>query len=169
MTGGIIDPNARPDGTVTSFVGVGSNVGDRAAHVAFAFDALDRAAGIRLVRRSTIHETAPVGPPGQGPYLNAVVELAVGLSPMELLATLLDIERVRGRDRATEIRFGPRTLDLDILTWGAAEPGGARIDSPGLVVPHPRMHDRVFVLAPLAELDPALASRAASTHVHLGH
>jgi 2-amino-4-hydroxy-6-hydroxymethyldihydropteridine diphosphokinase len=169
MTSGTVDPNERPAGTVTAFIGVGSNVGDRAAHVSFAFDALDRAAGIRLVRRSAIHETAPVGPPGQGPYLNAVVELAVGLSPMELLATLLDIERVRGRDRATEIRFGPRTLDLDILTWGAAEPGGARIDSPGLVVPHPRMHDRVFVLAPLSELDPAIASRAAAAHVHLGH
>jgi 2-amino-4-hydroxy-6-hydroxymethyldihydropteridine diphosphokinase len=168
MTSGTVDPNERPAGTVTAFIGVGSNVGDRAAHVAFAFDALDRAAGIRLVRRSTIHETAPVGPPGQGPYLNAVVELAVSLAPVELLRVLLDIERRCGRDRATEIRFGPRTLDLDILTWGAAAPGGARIDSPGLVVPHPRMHDRQFVLVPLAELDPDLARRAASAAVHLG-
>ena len=166
MTSGTIDPEVRPAGTVTSFIGVGSNVGDRAAHMAFAFDALERAPGIRLVRRSTIHETAPVGPSGQGPYLNAVVELAVGLSPAELLATLLEIERLRGRDRASEIRFGPRTLDLDILTWGAAEPGRARIDSPGLVVPHPRMHDRAFVLLPLAELDPAIASRAAASPVH---
>jgi 2-amino-4-hydroxy-6-hydroxymethyldihydropteridine diphosphokinase len=168
MTSGTIDPDERPVGTVTAFIGVGSNVGDRAAHVAFAFDALDRAAGIRSVRRSTIHETAPVGPPGQGPYLNAVVELAVSLAPVELLRVLLDIERRCGRDRATEIRFGPRTLDLDILTWGAAEPGGARIDSPGLVVPHPRMHDRQFVLVPLAELHPELARRAASGAVHFG-
>ena len=168
MTSGTVDPNERPTGTVTAFIGVGSNVGDRAAHVAFAFDALDRAAGIRLVRRSTIHETAPVGPPGQGPYLNAVVELAVSLAPVELLRVLLDIERRCGRDRATEIRFGPRTLDLDILTWGAAAPGGARIDSPGLVVPHPRMHDRQFVLVPLAELDPEIARRAASAAVHFG-
>jgi 2-amino-4-hydroxy-6-hydroxymethyldihydropteridine diphosphokinase len=168
MTSGTVDPNERPAGTVTAFIGVGSNVGDRAAHVSFAFDALDRSAGIRLVRRSAIHETAPVGPPGQGPYLNAVVELAVSLAPVELLRVLLDIERRCGRDRATEIRFGPRTLDLDILTWGAAAPGGARIDSPGLVVPHPRMHDRPFVLVPLAELDPELARRAASAAVHFG-
>ena len=166
MTVSTIDPNERPLGTATSFVGVGSNVGDRAAHMAFAFDALERAPGIRMVRRSTIHETVPVGPSGQGPYLNAVVELAVSLSPLELLATLLDIERVRGRDRANEVRFGPRTLDLDVLTWGAAEPGGARIDSPGLVVPHPRMHDRAFVLVPLAELDAGIARRAASSAVH---
>jgi 2-amino-4-hydroxy-6-hydroxymethyldihydropteridine diphosphokinase len=113
-----------------------------------------------VVRRSTVHETDPVGPPGQGPYLNAVAELATSLSARQLLATLLDIERARGRDRAAEVRFGPRTLDLDLLAWGPATPGGRSIDVPGLQVPHPRMHERRFVLDPLAEIAPEVASRA---------
>lgn len=161
-----VDPDRPPDGTVVAFVAVGSNVGDRASHVAFAFAALDAAPGVRLVRRSTIHETDPVGPPGQGPYLNAAVELATSLSPRQLLATLLDIERTRGRDRAQEVRFGPRTLDLDLLAWGPARPGGGRIDAPGLTVPHPRMHERAFVLEPLAEIAPDVV--AAATGVHFG-
>ena len=163
----LIDADAPPTGTVVAYVAVGSNLGDRAAHVAHAFAALVAAPGVRLVRRSTVHETAPVGPPGQGPYLNAVAELATSLSPRELLATLLDIERTRGRDRANEVRFGPRTLDLDLLAWGPAQPGGARIDVPGLTVPHPRMHERPFVLLPLAEVAPDLAAAAAAgTGVH---
>lgn len=157
----LLDPDVPPEGTVTAFVAIGSNVGDRMAHVAFALEELDRSPGVRLIRRSTLHETQPVGPPGQGPYLNAVVELASGLSPRQLLLTLLDIERKRGRDRSREARFGPRTLDLDLLTWGTATPGDAAIDAPGLVVPHPRMHERPFVLLPLAELAPDLARRAA--------
>lgn len=172
MSGGArerLDADAPPAGTVAAFVAVGSNVGDRASHVAFAFAALDAAPGVRLVRRSTLHETDPVGPPGQGPYLNAVVELATSLSPLQLLATLLDIERARGRDRSREVRFGPRTLDLDLLAWGAARPGGAFIDAPGLTVPHPRMHERPFVLVPLAEVAPDLAAAAAAgAGIHLG-
>ena len=165
-TPGRIDPDAVPAGTVTAYVAVGSNLGDRVSHVMHAFEALDRAAGVRLVRRSTVHETEPVGPPGQGPYLNAVAELITALSPRQLLATLLAIERTRGRDRAREVRFGPRTLDLDLLMWGAAQPGGAVIAAPGIEVPHPRMHERPFVLQPLAELDADLARRAASSPVH---
>lgn len=162
MTGRpLLDPDAAPEGTVTAFVAIGSNVGDRMAHVAFALEELDRSAGVRVLRRSTIHETDPVGPPGQGRYLNAVVELESGRSARELLLALLDIERRRGRDRSREARFGPRTLDLDLLTWGTAVPGGAAIDVPGLVVPHPRMHERAFVLGPLGELAPELARRAA--------
>lgn len=156
----LLDPDGIPDGTVAAFVAVGSNLGDRMSHVVHAFDALDRSPGVRVVRRSTIHETEPVGPPGQGPYLNAVVELATALPARRLLAMLLEIERLRGRDRSREERFGPRTLDLDLLTWGAAVPGGAAIDVPGLVVPHPRMHGRPFVLEPLAELAPELARLA---------
>jgi 2-amino-4-hydroxy-6-hydroxymethyldihydropteridine diphosphokinase len=84
-----------------------------------------------------------------------------------LLSALLAIERERGRDRTQEVRFGPRTLDLDLLAWGDAVPGGpAAIDVPGLTVPHPRMHARAFVLEPLAELAPSLARAAASACVH---
>ena len=163
-----LDPDLVPESTVVAFVAIGSNLGDRAAHVAHAFAALDRSPGIRVVRRSTVHETAPVGPPGQGPYLNAVAELATSLSPRQLLATLLDIERTRGRDRTAEVRFGPRTLDLDLLAWGPAMPGGRTIDAPGLQVPHPRMHERPFVLEPLAEIAPEVAAAARGRGVHFG-
>ena len=161
-----IDPHAKPDHPVTVFVAIGSNMGDRSAHMHHAFRALASTAGIRLLRQSSVHETAPVGPPGQGPYLNAVAEISTDLSPHALLATLLRIESQRGRDRTREVRFGPRTLDLDMLIWDASLPGFARIDAPGLTVPHPRMHERPFVLLPLAELDPETARRAAVSPVH---
>ena len=141
-------------------------MGDRSAHMDHAFRALASTSGIRLLRQSSLHETAPVGPPGQGPYLNAVAEISTDLSPHALLATLLEIESQRGRDRTREVRFGPRTLDLDMLIWDAALPGFARIDAPGLTVPHARMHERPFVLLPLAELDLEIARRAASSPVH---
>lgn len=164
----LVDPLQAPDVEVRAFVAVGSNVGDRAAHVAFAFDALGRIPGARLVARSGVHETDPVGPPGQGPYLNAVAEVRTVLSPRALLDALLSLERARGRDRSREVRFGPRTLDLDLLCWGEAEPGGAaRVDADGITVPHPRMGERPFVLVPLAEVAPELAVRAgASAGVH---
>ena len=161
-----IDPHAKPDHPVTVFVAIGSNMGDRSAHLHHAFRALASTAGSRLLRQSSVHETAPVGPPGQGPYLNAVAEISTDLSPHALLATLLQIESQRGRDRTREVRFGPRTLDLDMLIWDASLPGFARIDAPGLSVPHPRMHERPFVLLPLAELDPETARRAAVSPVH---
>ena len=161
-----IDPHAKPDHPVTVFVAIGSNMGDRSAHMDHAFRALASTSGIRLLRQSSLHETAPVGPPGQGPYLNAVAEISTDLSPHALLATLLEIESQRGRDRTREVRFGPRTLDLDMLIWDASLPGFARIDAPGLTVPHPRMHERPFVLLPLAELDPETARRAAVSPVH---
>ena len=161
-----VDPHAKPDHPVTVFVGVGSNMGDRSAHMDHAFRALASTAGIRFLRQSSVHETAPVGPPGQGPYLNAVAEISSDLSPHALLAALLNIESQRGRDRTREVRFGPRTLDLDMLIWDASLPRFARIDAPGLTVPHPRMHERSFVLLPLAELDPEIARRAAVSPVH---
>lgn len=170
----MIDPNAKPHQAVTAFVALGSNLGDRSGHMDHAFRALASTDGIRLVRQSSIHETAPVGPPGQGPYLNAVAEISTELSPNALLAALLHIESQRGRDRSSEVRFGPRTLDLDILIWDRRDPAAlsahdaplARIDAPGLTVPHPRMHERPFVLLPLAELDPELACLAAVRPVH---
>ena len=161
------DPDVPPCAPVVAWVALGSNVGDRAAHLAYALDAIVRVPGVQRVRRSSIHETDPVGPPGQGPYLNAVAEIETTLAPRVLLAALLAIERERGRDRTQEVRFGPRTLDLDLLAWGDAVPGGpAAIDVPGLTVPHPRMHARAFVLEPLAELAPSLARAAASACVH---
>lgn len=95
---------------------------------------------------SKVHETEPVGPPPQGPYLNAVVRVTTGLEPTALLARLQQIERDRGRVRGRE-RNRPRTLDLDLLLYGEAT-----IDLPGLVVPHPRLHERRFVLDPLCEV-----------------
>ena len=164
--GRAIDGGRAPDAPVPAFVGVGSNVGDRAAHVAHAAAALARTAGVRVVAMSAVHETEPVGPPGQGPYLNAVVALETTLAPRALLAALLAIELERGRDRARERRNGPRTLDLDLLCWGTAVPGGDRIDEHGLQVPHPRMHERAFVIEPLRELAPGLAAVAAARGIH---
>lgn len=132
------------------FVALGSNLGDRRAQLAAALAALRATAGVRVLAVSDWVETAPVGgPPGQGPYLNGVVELETTLEPRALLQRLLQIERVAGRVRAEGVRDGPRTLDLDLLLHGER-----RIDEPDLTVPHPRMEERVFVLQPLAQLAP---------------
>lgn len=128
------------------FVGMGSNLGDREAHLAAAYDELGVFAGVRTVVLSGIWETAPVGPPGQGPYLNAVLELGAELEPATLLAELLRVEVLRGRRRSSR-RNEARPLDLDLLLHGTRS-----VAEPGLVVPHPRLHERGFVLAPLAEL-----------------
>lgn len=153
----LLDPEATPAAPVLAYVALGSNVGDRAAHLVAARAAMAALPGTTVVATSRVVETAPVGPPGQGPYLNAVDVLRTTLSPRALLSSLLDIERTRGRDRARELRHGPRTLDLDLLGFGDAVPGGtARIDAPGLQVPHPRMHERDFVLVPLSDVAPEL-------------
>lgn len=139
-------------------VALGSNLGDRAAHLRRALRALARTPGLRLLRASRIYETAPVGAPAgapvgaggppQGDYLNAVVALQSALPPRLLLLRLQQIERAAGRRRSW--RNAPRTLDLDLLFHGAPR------SDPGLVLPHPRLHLRGFVLAPLAEIAPAL-------------
>jgi len=163
----LLDPDATPAAPVRAFVALGSNLGDRAAHVAAARAAMGALPSTRLVRSSTVIETAPVGPPGQGPYLNAVDELETSLSPRALLSALLGIEQSCGRDRTRETRFGARTLDLDLLGYGDALPGGPmRINAPGLIVPHPRMHERSFVLIPLREIAPAVANSAIKMGVH---
>lgn len=155
----LLDPGLAPAAPVRALVALGSNVGDRAAHLAAARAAMAALPGTRVLGRSAIHETDPVGPPGQGPYLNAVDLLSTTLAPRALLDALLAIEGDRGRDRSREVRNGPRTLDLDILAYGDAAPGGAaRIAAPGLDVPHPRMAGRAFVLLPLAEVAPDLAA-----------
>jgi 2-amino-4-hydroxy-6-hydroxymethyldihydropteridine diphosphokinase len=129
-----------------AYVGLGANLGDREA-------AIVRAAGLIGARRlSTVRETEPwgTGVDGQPPYLNAAAELETELAPRALLDRLLDVVRELGRTR-DGARFGPRTIDLDLLLYG-----GEEIDEPGLTVPHPRLHERAFVLEPLAELDPSL-------------
>lgn len=126
-------------------IGLGSNVGDRVEHLRRAVRALTAVGSV--VGRSAVYETAPVGGPAQGPFLNAVVVVDTALSPQDLLAELLAIERIEGRER--RVRWGPRTLDLDILLYGRIA-----VDVPGLEVPHPRLRERRFVLEPLLEAWP---------------
>lgn len=133
---------------VAAFIALGSNLGDRKANLDGAIQALRDRAGIDVANLSSYHETEPVGgPPGQGRYLNAVAEIATSLSPEELLKTLLEIETRFGRTRSEA--NAARTLDLDLLLYGdLIRP------HPDPIVPHPRLHERRFVLEPLAELAP---------------
>jgi 2-amino-4-hydroxy-6-hydroxymethyldihydropteridine diphosphokinase len=131
-----------------AYVGLGSNLGNRAGHLARALALLDE---VGSVRASSIRETDPVGLVDQPRFLNAVAEVETELPARELLDRLLAIELELGRDRAGETRWGPRTIDLDLLLYG-----DETIDEPGLTVPHPRLAERRFVLEPLHELDPGL-------------
>jgi 2-amino-4-hydroxy-6-hydroxymethyldihydropteridine diphosphokinase len=133
-----------------AFLALGSNLGDREAHIEAALAGLRATPGVRAVACSSLYETEPVGPPGQGPYLNAVARLETELEPRALLARLLALEREAGRVRSG-VRDEARTLDLDLLFHGAR-----CVDEADLTLPHPRLHERPFVLAPLAELAPAL-------------
>jgi 2-amino-4-hydroxy-6-hydroxymethyldihydropteridine diphosphokinase len=135
---------------VRAYVALGSNLGDRAAHLAGALAGLAATPGVRVVARSAVHETAPVGPPGQGPYLNAVACVETSLAPRTLLARLHALERAAGRVR-TGTRNEARTLDLDLLFYG-----DRTLAEPDFTVPHPRLHERAFVLAPLREIAPDL-------------
>jgi 2-amino-4-hydroxy-6-hydroxymethyldihydropteridine diphosphokinase len=135
---------------VRAFLGLGSNMGDRRRHLSRALSGLPD-----LVRVSTVYETAPVGgPDGQDDYLNIVAELDTTLSARELLAVAQRLEEQAGRVRT--VRWGPRTLDVDVLLIE-----GVAIDEPDLVVPHPRMWHRRFVVEPLAELAPDLVPAGA--------
>jgi 2-amino-4-hydroxy-6-hydroxymethyldihydropteridine diphosphokinase len=127
-------------------IALGSNLGDRAAHLAGAVAALRREPEIDVVAVSAVYETAPVGPPPQGPYLNAALRATTRLAPGALLERLRHIEASRGRCRRRE-RWAARTLDLDLLFYG-----DERIDEVGLCVPHPRLHERAFVLEPLCDV-----------------
>jgi len=131
-----------------AYIALGSNLGDRSETLAAALAMLDECAGISVLRVSEMVQTAPVGgPDGQGDYLNAAAKIETSLSPAELLAVLQDIERKLGRDRLSEQRWGERTCDLDILLIGDVV-----MDTPDLTIPHPRMHERKFVLGPLYEI-----------------
>lgn len=136
-----------------AYLGIGSNLGDRVGNLQLAVDALNAERGVEVVGVSHVYETEPVGGPKQPDYLNAVVAIETDLSGRALLAVAQRIEAEAGRFRAE--RWGPRTLDVDVLLVA-----GERYDEPELVVPHPRMHERAFVAVPLADLDPDLAAPA---------
>jgi 2-amino-4-hydroxy-6-hydroxymethyldihydropteridine diphosphokinase len=133
------------------YVGLGSNLGDREWAIRSAVAELHAAEGVEVVAVSTLIETEPVGYLDQPLFLNGVAALETGRSARSLLDLLLAVETRFGRDRAAAPAQGPRTLDLDLLLYGDEE-----IDEPGLRVPHPRLHERAFVLGPLAELEPGL-------------
>jgi 2-amino-4-hydroxy-6-hydroxymethyldihydropteridine diphosphokinase len=125
-------------------LGLGSNLGDRMASLRRALELL-RDRGVTPVRSSRVYETDPVGPP-QPDYLNAVVEVELSGTARDLLEACRSVEEEMGRVRGE--RWGPRSIDLDVLTFG-----DQRVDEPDLVIPHPRMHERAFVLVPLLELE----------------
>ena len=127
-----------------AYVGVGANLGDRGATIEQAMALLEG-----VVATSQFRETDPVGVTDQPAFLNGAVAIETDLSPRELLEALLAVERRLGRERRE--RWGPRTIDLDLLLYG-----DETIDEPGLTVPHPRLHERRFALEPLADLDPEL-------------
>lgn len=132
-----------------AFVGLGGNIGDVAEAFASAAARMDALPGTRLLRISRRYRTPAWGMVAQPDFLNAVAMLETALAPRELLDALLGIERAHGRDRAAESRWGPRTLDLDLLLYGDVV-----IDEPGLSVPHPHLHERGFALKPLLEIVP---------------
>jgi 2-amino-4-hydroxy-6-hydroxymethyldihydropteridine diphosphokinase len=146
---------------VRAYLGLGSNVGDRGAQLQFGVDGLAGRAG-RVVAISPVYETDPVGGPPQPDFLNAVVAIETTLSPRELLGVAKALEAEAGRppppggpgvspEETAERRWGPRPLDIDVLMVG-----DERIEEPDLVVPHPRIHQRTFVLAPLADVAPEM-------------
>ena len=134
---------------VDAFVGLGSNLGESVATLCAALAALDAVADTRLMRASHFYRTPAWGVTEQPDFLNAVAMLRTSLSPARLLAAMLDIERAAGRDRRADDggRWGPRTLDLDLLLYGDLV-----VDEAGLRVPHPHLHERAFALVPLVEI-----------------
>jgi 2-amino-4-hydroxy-6-hydroxymethyldihydropteridine diphosphokinase len=136
---------------VRAYVALGSNLGDRAATIRAALAELAETPGVEVVSVSSLVETEPVGYLDQPRFLNGAAALETELPPRELLDLLLATEARHGRRREAVPAQGPRTLDLDLLLYGDLE-----VDEEGLQIPHPRLHERAFVLGPLAELDPTL-------------
>ena len=133
-----------------AYVGLGANLGDREGTLRRALDLLGEEPGIEVVALSELRETDPVGVVDQPPFLNGAAALDTSLSARGLLDALLSVELALGRVR-DGTRWGPRTVDLDLLVYGDEV-----VDEPGLRIPHPRLHERRFALEPLADLDPAL-------------
>jgi len=132
-----------------AFIGLGSNLGERESHIRRAVEELGKAPRTKFVRLSSVYDTDPVGDVDQPRFLNAVAWVESDLSPGELLWNLLLIEKRLGRVRSAARRWGPRTIDLDLIFFGDRV-----VEEPGLTVPHLEAHNRAFVLAPLAELEP---------------
>jgi 2-amino-4-hydroxy-6-hydroxymethyldihydropteridine diphosphokinase len=133
----------------SALIALGGNVGDvRAAFNSAVPQICDKAAA-RLVARSSDYATPPWGEERQPPFVNACIEIETALAPHALLDVLHEVERAHGRDRSQEKRYGPRTLDLDLLAWDDRV-----LDTPSLTLPHPRLFERAFVLVPLAEIAP---------------
>jgi 2-amino-4-hydroxy-6-hydroxymethyldihydropteridine diphosphokinase len=135
---------------IPAYVALGSNLDDPSAQIERAFDALAAVRGARLVLRSSLYRSPPFGPVAQPDFVNAVAGMLTTIAPREFLAELQSIEQRLGRARPV-VRWGPRRIDLDLLVHGTA-----RIEEPGLTVPHPGIAGRAFVLAPLAEIAPDL-------------
>lgn len=138
-----------------AYLALGSNLGDRLAYLQAAADDLARAAGVRIDALSRVYETVPVGGPNQDSYLNAVVAIDTELDPYALLDLAHQLERAAQRVRGEH--FGPRTLDVDLLLYDDLE-----LDDPDLTLPHPRMWERGFVLAPLRDVAPDLVDATVS-------
>ncbi len=138
------------DDPVLAYLSLGSNLGDRLANLRTGVARLSNVDGVELQAVSSLYETSPVGGPrGQPPFLNAAVLVSARIQPHSMLKACKAIEVELGRDprREGEVRWGPRTLDVDILTWG-----NSSIETPELVVPHPRIYERLFVLLPVLEI-----------------
>lgn len=131
-----------------ALIGLGSNLGDRHTHLQEALDRLRRLTATELIRISRFHETDPVGGPSQGKFLNAAAHLETGLEPLPLLHRLLEIEQALGRPPG-HARWHPRTIDLDLLDYDQQI-----LETSSLTLPHPRLHERGFVLQPLSEIAP---------------
>ena len=135
---------------VRAYIGLGANLADREGTIEQAVGLLGAEPGIEVVSVSSLRETEPWGRVAQPAFVNGAVAVETTLEPRALLGVLLDVERRLGRVRNE--RWGPRTIDLDLLLYGDGV-----LDEPGLTVPHPRLHERAFALEPLQELDPELA------------
>lgn len=134
----------------TAYLSLGSNLGDRMEYLRRGVAGLHAMPGVRVVRLSSVYETEPVGVEGQPPYLNLVAVVSTRLDPHALLAACQTVESANGRVRT--VRWGARTLDIDLLLYE-----GVELDTPELAIPHPRMHERAFVLMPLIEVAPDIA------------
>ncbi|MBM7856027.1 2-amino-4-hydroxy-6-hydroxymethyldihydropteridine diphosphokinase [Desulfohalotomaculum tongense] len=135
---------------VTAYIGIGSNMGDKSFYINKALDLLHSPPEIKVVKVAPLYRTAPVGYTEQDWFLNTVAQLETVISPQKLLHQLQQIENKLGRER--KIRWGPRTIDLDLLIYG-----DVTLTTPDLTLPHPRMTERAFVMVPLADISPTMA------------
>jgi 2-amino-4-hydroxy-6-hydroxymethyldihydropteridine diphosphokinase len=143
----MVEPSASP--SAEALIALGGNVGDVRSTFDRAVTMLCDAAAVQLLARSSDYRTPPWGVTDQPPFINAVIAVATALPPHDLFARALEVERALGRGRRNERRWGPRTLDIDLLAYDDLV-----LDDPGLTLPHPRLFERAFVLVPLAEIAP---------------